>query len=340
MVPHAENWHEATRLAIDALSRRNNLKSRKLSLSEKCASSCSVYVNRDVLELLGKGSFGRDELVAIRRDIDFERSGIYFHMLFHPTKMISTATADKPTTWVTESINSTATHGTMPGIHLFTTTYGILVLTRSQLMFQTLPKAEREIYIAPENINTSAAGSILPTLFGRDFEEREYYLSCARAFQALQDSTDEAVYAYYIYQKRRSQAVSAAVKTSKSLRELMEGCTRVVGHHGFLWYVLAWNIRFNIRREYFNLRDREEIFLQGFLYKTSQADCFAVKATEADASRRVRLQVKQFNGENSECKVRFIRGGGSVMVEQINNLVALIKSQLEGLEEEGMGEDI
>lgn len=222
-------------------------------------------------------------------------------------------------------------------------------------MFQTLPKAGCMDFMAPDDINNICRGLNIANPLWQGFiqdpssisrhlaytqlihnassEEREYYLSCARAFTALKDSTDEAVCAYYLYQKQRAQAASAASKTHKSLRQLMEGCTRVVRYSNYANCVLVWNLKICIRKGYFDLRDGEEIFLQGILDERPRGDCFALEATSADAAKRFRLQVKQMVNENGQVKVRFIRGGGQAMVGMINDLVERIESELENPEE-------
>ncbi|KAH6982242.1 hypothetical protein BKA56DRAFT_367765 [Ilyonectria sp. MPI-CAGE-AT-0026] len=222
-------------------------------------------------------------------------------------------------------------------------------------MFQTLPKAERMNFMALEDINNICRGLNIANPLWQGFiqdpssisrhlaysqlihnassEEREYYLSCARAFTALKGSTDEAIHAYYLYQKRRAQAASAASKTHTSLMQLMEGCTRVVKYSNYANCVLVWNLKICIRKGYFDLRDGEEIFLQGFLDEGPRADCFALEATSGDAARRFRLQVKQVVNGNGQVKVRFIRGGGRSMVKMINDLVERIESQLESPED-------
>ncbi|KAM0563530.1 hypothetical protein ACHAPJ_001253 [Fusarium lateritium] len=75
-------------LMQDALpSIRNHKSSRYRNLpgdDTAVVKSLSNHVNPNVLEVLNKESFGRDDLVDISGNIDYKRSGIYFHMLFHP----------------------------------------------------------------------------------------------------------------------------------------------------------------------------------------------------------------------------------------------------------------
>lgn len=166
--------------------------------------------------------------------------------------------------------------------------------------------------------------------------EREYYLAAARSFTALRHSQDPVVLEYYMFHKRRAQLVASANKACRSLSQLLEGSLKTVTHTNYTSYIHFWNVQFIIRKEYFELSDGDEVFVQGFIDDTPRDDCFCLEASLEDPAKRFRLQVTR-TIPRGETTSKFIQGGGPAMVGKVNKMINRIEEVGASAGSEGLG---